>query len=232
MILTNATRSLTALAILVFLAAPLAADSLADAFAKMDASAAKFKGMTADLQRTDYTALAKDTSVATGDIKLRRVKEGEIHMLVTLTRPDQEVVAFDGKQARIYFPKTNVEQVYDVAAKKDMVEQVMLLGFGATSPDLKAHYDVTFVGSEAIGGQPAAHLKLIPKSPDMLKNFRQVELWISDSLGVPLQQKFITSTNGDFHQFTYSNLKLTGSLSDKDLQLKTPKNVQIKQVGQ
>jgi outer membrane lipoprotein-sorting protein len=230
MILSGVTR---ALLVLAFVAAPLAAaDSLADTFAKIDASAARFKGMTADLQRTDYTALAKDTSVATGDIKLRRVKEGEIHMLVTLTRPDQEVVAFDGKQARIYFPKTNVEQEYDVSAKKDMVEQVMLLGFGATSGDLKAHYDVTFTGAEPVGGQPAAHLKLIPKSPDMLKSFRQVELWISDSLGVPLQQKFITSTNGDFHQFTYPGLKLTSSLSDKDLQLKTPKNVQIKKVGQ
>jgi outer membrane lipoprotein-sorting protein len=226
------TRTLASLATLVFLAAPLAADSLADAFAKLDASAAKFKGMTADLQRTDYTALAKDTSLANGDIKLRRVKEGEIHMLVTLTKPDREVVAFDGKQARIYFPKTNVEQDYNIASKKDMVEQVMLLGFGATSADLKAHYDVTFIDAEPIGGQPTAHLKLIPKSPDMLKNFRQVELWISNSLGVPFQQKFITSTNGDFHQFTYSNLKLISSLSDKDLQLKTPKNVQIKQVGQ
>jgi outer membrane lipoprotein-sorting protein len=224
-------RIIASLAVLTLFAAPLAADSLADAFAKMDASAAKFKGMTADLQRTDFTALAQDTSVATGDIKLRRISEGEIHMLVTLTNPDREVVAFDGKQARIYFPKTNVEQVYDVSAKKDMVEQVMLLGFGATGADLKSHYDVTFIGAEPIGGQPTAHLKLIPKSPDMLKNFRQVELWISNSLGVPLQQKFITSANGDFHQFTYSNLKLTGSLSDKDLQLKTPKNVQIKQVG-
>ena len=225
------TRTLTSIAVLALVAAPLSADSLADAFAKIDASAAKFKGMTADLQRTDYTALAKDTSVATGDIKLRRIKVGDIHMLVTLVKPDQEVVAFDGKLARIYFPKTNVEQDYNVSGKKDMVEQVMLLCFGATSADLKAHYDVTFIGDEPVGGQPTAHLKLIPKSPDMLKNFRQVELWISNSLGVPLQQKFVTSTNGDFHQFTYSNLKLTTSLSDKDLQLKTPKNVQIKQVG-
>jgi outer membrane lipoprotein-sorting protein len=231
MMFTRMNRTVISLAAVAFLAAPVVADSLADALAKMDTSAAKFKGMTADLQRTDYTALAKDTSVATGDIKLRRIKEGEIHMLVTLAKPDREVVAFDGKQARIYFPKTNVEQDYDVSAKKEMVEQVMLLGFGATGADLKAHYDVTFIGAEPIGGQPTAHLKLIPKSPDMLKNFRQVELWISDALGVPLQQKFITSTNGDFHQFMYSNLKLTGSLSDKDLQLKTPKNVQIKQVG-
>jgi outer membrane lipoprotein-sorting protein len=111
------------------------------------------------------------------------------------------------------------------------VEQVMSLGFGATSSELKAAYDVSFVDTASISGQNTAHVKLVPKSPDMLKNFREVELWIADSLGVPLQQKFFTSGKGDFTQFTYSNLKLTASLSDKDLQLKTAKGVQIKQVG-
>jgi outer membrane lipoprotein-sorting protein len=225
------TKPLTWLATLLFTAVPPQADSLADTFARIDSQASKFKGMTASLQRTDYTALAQDTSAATGEIKIKRVKENEMRMLVTLTQPDQQVVAFDGNQARIYYPKTNIVQVYDVSTKKGMVEQVMALGFGATSADLKAHYDVSYAGAEPVGGQPTAHLKLIPKSKDVLKNFRQIELWIADSLGVPLQQKFITSTAGDFHQFTYSNLKLTSSLSDKDLQLKTPKNVQMKQVG-
>lgn len=223
------TRILVYLAIL---AAPLgAADSLPEVFARMDSASRTFKGMTADMQRTVYTALAQDTSTATGDIKLKRQKDGQIHMLVNLTKPDREIVSFDGREAKIYYPKTNIEQDYDIAAKKNMVEQVMALGFGAGSAELQANYTVTFIGAEPVGGQPAWHLKLIPKSPEMLKNFRQVELWISTSLGIPLQQKFITSSNGDFDQFTYSNLKLTSSLSDNDLQLKPAKGVQIKKVG-
>jgi outer membrane lipoprotein-sorting protein len=207
------------------------ANSLPDAFARMDAAAKTFRGMTANLQQTVYTALANDTSVSNGDIKLKRLKPGEVRMLVVFTQPDQKSAAFDGIQVKVYYPKTNVEQIYDVSTKKDMVEQVMMLGFGATSDEIKSAYDVTWVGGEPINGQPTSHLKLAPKSKEMQQRFRAVELWISDSLGVPLQQKFITSGSGDFNQFTYSDLKLASSLSDKDLQLKTAKGVQIKQVG-
>jgi outer membrane lipoprotein-sorting protein len=210
-------------------AAPV--NSLPDAFAGMDAAAKTFRGMTAKLQQTVYNALANDTSVSNGDIKLKRSKPGEVRMLVTFTQPDPKSAAFDGNQVKVYYPKINVEQIYDVSTKKDMVEQVMLLGFGATSAEMKSAYDVTWVGTEPINGQPTSHLKLAPKSKEMQQRFRQVELWISDSIGVPLQQKFITSASGDFNQFTYSDLKLTTSLSDKDLQLKTAKGVQIKQVG-
>ena len=226
--MTRIVPCLTAIALLTL---PLRADPLADTFAHIDAAARTFKGMTANLQETVYTALAKDTSVSTGDIKLKRDKSGEIRWLVNFTQPDQKMAALDGSQAKIYYPKTNIEQIYDISTKRDLVEQVMLLGFGATSAELKAHYDISFLGAESLGGQSTAHLKLIPKSPDMLKNFRQVELWISDSLGVPVQQKFLTSSNGDFEQFAYSSLKLNASLSDKDLQLKTAKGVQIKKIG-
>ena len=210
-------------------AAPV--NSLPDALARMDTAAKTFRGMTANLQQTVYNALVKDTSVSNGGIKLKRPKPGEVRMLVTFTQPDQKSAAFDGNQVKVYYPKINVEQIYDVSTKRDMVEQVMSLGFGATSAEMTAAYDVTWVGSEAINGQPTSHLKLAPKSKELQKNFREAELWISDSLGVPLQQKFITSGSGDFNQFTYSDLKLTSSLSDKDLQLKTAKGVQIKQVG-
>ncbi len=210
-------------------AAPV--NTLPDAFARMDAAAKTFRGMTANIQQTVYTALAKDTSVSNGEIKLKRSKPGDVRMLVTFTQPDQKSATFDGNQVKVYYPKINQEQIYDVSTKRDMVEQVMSLGFGATTAEMTAAYDVTWVGTEAINGQPTSHLKLVPKSQEMQKNFRYAELWISDTLGVPLQQKFITSGSGDFNQFSYSDLKLTSSLSDKDLQLKTAKGVQIKQVG-
>jgi outer membrane lipoprotein-sorting protein len=219
------------LALVCATATLLLADPLSDTFTKMDAAAKKFSGLTASLQQTVYNALAKDTSTASGDIKLKKVKGGPTRWLVNFTQPDPKVAALDGNSARIYYPKLNVENVYDISTKKDMVEQVMLLGFGATSEELQANYDITFMGAEPINGQPATHIKLVPKSKDMLRNFRQVDLWISNTLGIPLQQKFLTSTSGDYTQFTYSDLKLTSSLSDKDLQLKPAKGVQIKVVG-
>ena len=220
---------LTAAALLTF--APAWADGLADTFAHMDRAAQTFKGISSNLQETTYTALAKDTSVQSGNIKLKREKNGDVRTLINFDQPQPETVSFDGKEARIYYPKTKTVNVYDVSSKRDILEQVMVLGFGATSAAVKADYDVADLGQENIDGKPAQHLKLTPKSKEMQQRFRWAELWISDSLGVPLQQKFITASTGDYTQFTYSQLQLAPSLSDKDLQLKTAKDVQIKQMG-
>ncbi|HZL56528.1 MAG TPA: hypothetical protein VFC21_05575, partial [Bryobacteraceae bacterium] len=121
-------------------AIPAQADSLADVFARMDSTARAFKGMTAGLQETVYTALAKDTSTYSGDIKLKRGKPGDVRMLANFTRPETErkSVAFDGNRGEVYYPKQKTEEVFDVSAKRDMVEQVMLLGFGGTSAELKS----------------------------------------------------------------------------------------------
>ena len=106
-----------------------------------------------------------------------------------------------------------------------------MLGFGATSAEIKANYDVTWVGSESVDGKPVSHIRLIPKSKDVLAKLRQADLWISDTLGLPLQQKITTNSAGDYTLLKYSNIKLAPSLSDQDVQLKTPKGVELKPVG-
>ncbi|MDE3198173.1 MAG: outer membrane lipoprotein carrier protein LolA [Acidobacteriota bacterium] len=224
-------RTLLFLASASLAIAPAWADSLADTFARMDRAARTFKGMSSGMDETSYTALAKDTEVQSGAIKLKREKSGDIRTLIEFTKPQPQSVAFDGKTARVYYPKIKTVNVYDVASKRDVLEQVLVLGFGATSAAVRADYDVTWIGPETIDGKPTGHLKLIPKSAEMKQRFQQAELWISDALGVPLQQKFVTSKTGDYTQFTYTGLQLTPSLGDKDLQLKIPKDVQIKQVG-
>jgi hypothetical protein len=72
---------------------------------------------------------------------------------------------------------------------------------------------------------------LIPKQTNEARQMiQQADLWIGAS-GLAVQQRFATSASGDYRLATYSNMKLTGSLSNKDLQLKTRPGVQITQVG-
>jgi len=123
-----------------------------------------------------------------------------------------------------------VVQVYDIGNRRSLIDQYLLLGFGASSEDLKKAYTISYAGAEAIAGQQAGNIQLIPKSPEQLRQLSKVNLWISTSLGIPVQQKFWTGTAGDYKLVTYSGVKLNPSLSDKDLQLKTPKGVQIEHV--
>lgn len=211
-------------------ALPVFAQSLPETFAKMDRSSKIFSGMTADIRQTTHTAIVNDDSTQTGTIRLKRVKPTETNFLVDFTQPDPKTVAIAGGEVSIYIPKTKQVNVYDLRAKRAALEQGMLLGFGASSTDIKTSYEVSFVGQETITGQSAGHIKLVPKSAEVLQSLKSAELWISEA-GLPVQQKFMTSGTGDYTLIQYSNIRVNPSISDKDLKLTLPKGVQVKKVG-
>jgi outer membrane lipoprotein-sorting protein len=220
------------LALLTTLALPLLADDpLSDIFAKIDKAAASFKAVSANVTQTVHTAVINDDNVAHGKIKLKRVKPGDTRVLLEFTDPVPKIIELQDDKARYYLPKEKVVQVYDLRSRRNVVEQGLLLGFGSTSTDIKGSYDVSLVGAETLNGQATSHLKLIPKSKEVLQNIKQADLWISDATGTPVQQRLFTSGKGDYTQLTYSDIKLNPSLSDKDLRLSLPKGVQIQQVG-
>jgi outer membrane lipoprotein-sorting protein len=219
------------LVVLTALALPLLADPLSDVFARIDKAAAGFKAVSANVVQTVHTAVINDDNVAHGRIKLKRAKPGDTRVLLEFTDPVPKFVELQGDQARYYLPKEKVVQVYDLRSRRNVVEQGLLLGFGSTSADIKASYDVSMVGPETLNDQATGHIKLVPKSKEVLQNIKQADLWISDATGTPVQQRLFTSGKGDYTQLTYSAVQLNPPLSDKDLRLPPLKGVQIQQVG-
>jgi outer membrane lipoprotein-sorting protein len=219
------------LAVLAALSLPLMADPLADAFARLDKAAAGFKSMKANISQTVHTAIVNDDTTEIGSVKLKRPKPGDTRILMELTKPDQKIVAVQGDQVKIYLPKAKTVQVYDLSNRHNAVQQGLLLGFGATSGEMKASYEISWVGAETLNGQAASHIQLIPRSKEVLQNMKQADLWLSNTGGYPVQQRVLTSGSGDYLQLTYSDVQINPSLSDKDLQLNPPKGVQIQQVG-
>lgn len=205
------------------------AQSLNDVLSSMDSGARKFKSMMASVKDDDFTALVNDHSVQSGSIKVKKDAAATL-MWLDFTGPAAKTISLDVTTVKVFNPKANVVQVYDIGNHRSLIDQYLLLGFGATSDDLKKAYTISYVGAEAISGQQAGNIQLIPKSPEQLRQLSRVNLWISTALGIPVQQKFWTGTAGDYKQLTYSGVKLNPSLSDKDLQLKTPKGVQIEHV--
>jgi outer membrane lipoprotein-sorting protein len=200
---------------------PDTADSLAAVFAHIDNAAKTFKGMTADVSNTHYTALVDDKDVQTGTMKLLRVKPGVTRVLSDLgAHGGGQKVALDGHNVNVYNPKTNIVDVYNLANKQGMIDQFLLLGFGATSEELKSTYSIAWVGEEQIGSQTASHLKLVPKSAETLHTLKQADLWFGVN-GLVVQQKFLFPS-GDYTLVTYSNMKV-GAVPEKDLELKTAK---------
>lgn len=208
---------------------PIHAQSLNEVLSAMDAGARKFKSMTASVRDDDYTALVNDHAVQSGKIRVKKDRSTTL-MWLDFTGPAAKTISLDATTVKVLNPKANVVQVYDIGNRRSLIDQYLLLGFGATSDDLKSAYTISYVGAESVAGQQTGNLQLIPKAPDQRRQLSKVNLWISTSLGIPVRQKFWTGTAGDYKELTYSDVKLNPSLSDKDLQLKTPKGVQIEHV--
>ena len=190
---------------------------------RMDQAAAAFKGMTAKIRKVSHTAVINEDNVETGTVAVKK-KGGKLRMLTHLTAPDEKSVAFEGRKLEIFYPKIQTVQEFDVGKSRDMLEQFFLLGFGTRRKDLERDYTLKATGNEVIGGTKTSRLELTPKSPEIQKQLKKVELSISDATGYPVQQKFHQSAD-DYHFVTYSDLKINPDLPDSALKLKLPPGV-------
>lgn len=201
-----------------------AANSLEATLAKMDQAAAGFTGLTADLRKVAYHEVLKDSDTDTGRLVLKRGKAHDIRMLLDIKEPDPKTYAFEPHKVEEYLPRAQTVQEYDPGKYKSLIDQFLLLGFGSTSKEILSSYSISLGGPETIGSDKTTRLQLIPKSPEMLKYFNRVDLWISDATGLPVQQKFF-APGGDYNLATYSNMKINPNLADSDVRLNLPKGV-------
>jgi outer membrane lipoprotein-sorting protein len=104
------------------------------------------------------------------------------------------------------------------------VDQLMLLGIGVTSADLRRDFSITAGGTESINGKATTRLELVPKDKDLKKQAEKIELWIPEGDSVPLQSK-VTRTSGDYDQILYSDVQMNPALPDSAFELNTPPDV-------
>jgi outer membrane lipoprotein-sorting protein len=216
---------LTLAFVVAFTLAAQPPDPLADAFARMDKMALQFKAVTADIKRDVYTVIIDDHERGLGNIKAKRDKSHDTRMLIEFTSPESRILAIDGTSAEVYTPTLKTVQQVDI--KKGLVDQFLLLGFGASAAELKEHYAVTFIGIEKLDSETTWHLLLVPKSAEILKNLKKAELWLGQTSGLPVQEKLFTSSTGDYQLYIYSNVKLNPPLSDGAVKLKYPNGVTV-----
>jgi outer membrane lipoprotein-sorting protein len=204
--------------------APAADGSLEATLAHMDEAAAKFKALQADMQKIAHTAVINADSVDTGTIAVKRLKPYDIRVRIDFKDPNPRQVGIAGVKGAIYYPRINTVQEYDLGKSRSLVEQFVLLGFGSNSKDLKSAYSIGLGGPETVAGQKTTRLELIPKSQDVLALIKRVDLWISDTMGIAVQQK-LYETGGDYLLATYTNIRLVPNLPDSAVKLDLPKSV-------
>jgi outer membrane lipoprotein-sorting protein len=140
--------------------APPADDPLAAVLARMDATAAKFKGIKADMKYVTHTEVIDKDEIDLGTIAVKRnAKSKDLHMLVDFQQPDAKKVLVTGSKAWLYILKTpNEVQEYDLSRKfRGMLDQYLLLGFGSNSRELRDAYIVKLgePATETVAGSPS-----------------------------------------------------------------------------
>jgi outer membrane lipoprotein-sorting protein len=199
-------------------------DLLSSTFARMDAAAAGFRGLTADVKKTSHTEFLKEDDTDSGTMAVKRSRPHELRALVSITAPDKKEVELNGHNAQVYYPKSNTVQVVNLDKKTSaMVDQLLLLGFGSNSADIQSVYRVKLGGAETVDGQKTVLLVLTPKRPETQGDVVNIELWISDATGIAVRQKF-NERGGDYVLAVYTNMKLVPNLPDSSVKLNVPKN--------
>ncbi|MEZ5401063.1 MAG: outer membrane lipoprotein carrier protein LolA [Bryobacteraceae bacterium] len=214
---------LTAIAVSALaLSLPATADSLPAVLGRMDQAGPAFRGITAQFDRVIHTAIIDDSSTDGGAIRMQR-KGKDLRVLLQFTKPEPRSIAFDNKSAQVYNPKINTVQIFDLGKQKSLVEQFLLLGFGASGKDLAKAYNIKYLGEENVGKTKAARLELIPKSDKVREHYTRIELWIADG-GYPIQQK-LYEPSGNYMRMTYSGIKLNPPLETAQLSIDLPADV-------
>jgi outer membrane lipoprotein-sorting protein len=194
-------------------------------FARMDQAAAKFKGLTADVRYTSHEGVIDSDDTSTGIVKVKMPKPHDLRMLIDFQKPDPKTVQINGTKVQIFYPKAlEVQEVNVGKARKADLEGFMRLPFGSTSKEVQESYNVTLGGPEKIEGQSTTRIELVPKSKDLAVQFPKIELWISDDLGISIQQK-LYQPGKSYSVATYTNVKLNPNIPDSDLKLNLPNGV-------
>ena len=213
-----------ALLLSLVMAQGLMASTLEEALARIDKAAAGFRGLTAHIKKASYTAIIKESTEEEGKMTLFRPKPKDLRMLVEFEKPEIRAVAYQNRKIQIFYPKLMTVQEYDLGKQASLVDQFLLLGFGTSSRDLQQSYDIKLAGEDVLPGGKADRLELVPKSEEARKSVKRIEIWISETDGVTVQQK-VHQPSRDYVLISYSDIKLNPAMTEDSVKLKLPKGV-------
>ncbi len=206
--------------ILFFLMSSGFAETVSETLARLDREAGSFHQATAHLTRLTYTAILKDTTKETGELRLSR--EGKkVLVRIEMQDPDARSYSFEGATGLVYYPKINTVQVWDLGKNRSLIDQFLLLGFGSSGKALAKNYAISAAGEETIEGRRTTHLVLTPKSATLRDQFSKIELWIPLDAPYAIRQK-LHQSGGDYYLVTYSDVRLNPGLPDAAFRLKPP----------
>jgi len=115
-------------------------------------------------------------------------------------------------------------QEYDLGKQGGLVDQFLLLGFGTPVRDLRRAYSIRYLGEDKLNGVAADRLELAPLSQEAAQHVKSVEIWVSQTDGMVIQQK-VNQPSRDYVLVAYSGIQVNPALTPAQVRLNLPKGV-------
>ena len=186
--------------------------TLENVLKQLDAQAAVFHSLTADLERTKVTVVVNDKSTESGQILVRR----DDKMRIDLTQPDPRTILRDGDKFYIYNPKIRRVEEYNLGNKKSVLDQFLLLGFGTSGTSLKQSYTIALQGEVTLDNRKVILLELSPTTDEVRRQLSKIQLWLDESTWLPVQQQFFETGSGDYFIIRYKNIARNVRIPDSE----------------
>ncbi len=216
-------RVLLAAALALSLAPPAGArkhpGDLTQILDQMKEASKNLKTVSAILEYTKFTMLVNDKSTESGLFYFRKGKTPEI--CLDIQKPDTKILLLKKNKGEYYLPKIKQIQEYDLNQRSDVVQQILLLGFGTDPSDLKKAYDVKYLREEDLEGDTNVLLELVPRKGSVSSQFIKIQMWISEESWLPTQEKFF-QPGGDYLVVRYSSVKKNRVLANSIFELNAP----------
>jgi outer membrane lipoprotein-sorting protein len=177
-------------------------------------------------QQKTYGQLGITDPVEQGVLYIKRKSEKNIQVRIEIKQPAQRVITVKDDQFTVFQPKIN--QAIEGSVNKSLGSNSSAAGFlsyffGGLSQATR-DYTVATVEDEVLNGRRATHLRLTPQA--LRKGlYRQIDLWVDNSLWVPIQQR-VVEANQDITQVQLMDIQINVNLPDTLFIQKLPRDVQ------
>lgn len=148
-----------------------------------------------------------------GELHYVPAKNGSMKLRIDITKPAQRTIIINGDEVKYYDNETHQLLITSLKNKpKTKSFGTLAITFGSVAA-IRANYNVSYLKDEKIGSENAAVLKLVPKEQGQ---YKEIDIWISRSMGLPIQQRFIEKNN-DVLIMSLSGLKMNERFNIKGL---------------
>jgi len=201
--------------------------NLQKVYAQMDASATKFQDVQADISVDNFTAVVQDHQIQKGSTAFRRAGSSiEMAMTLDKSQPGERDILYRNGELDYYQPGAKQETIFSAGANKSEYDSLLATGFGATSKDLNAAWQVTYQGMEAIDGVQCAKLDLVPRLANIRNNISKLTIWVDLARDISLKQVMM-QPDGDSRTVTYSSIRYNTHLPGSLFSLKVASGTQV-----